>query len=73
MSDQAFMEDSEEVEFIVEENELGVAEKVLILLIWLLIETIGNGMLFGIIHFDIWAGDPLKRRISDQVGWFFSY
>ena len=68
MSDQAFMEDSEEVEFIVEENELGVAEKVLILLIWLLIETIGNGMHFGIIHFDIWAGDPLKRRISDQVG-----
>ena len=67
MSDQDFMEDSEEVEFIVQENELGVAEKVLILMIWLLIETIGNGMLFGIIHFDVWAGDPLKRRISDQV------
>ena len=54
--------------FTVQEIELDVAEKVLIVLMWLLVETVGNGMLFGLINFDFWAGDPLKRCISDQVG-----
>lgn len=68
MSDSESTEDSEEVMFMVNELELGVAEKITISFIWFLIETVGNGMLFGIIHFDICASDPLKRRISDQVG-----
>ena len=59
-----------EVMYANEETELGVAEKVIIFLTWLIVETIGNGMLFGLIYFDICAGDPLKRRISDQVGQF---
>ena len=60
-----------EVMYANEETELGVAEKVIIFLTWLIVETIGNGMLFGLIYFDICAGDPLKRRISDQVDWYF--
>ena len=61
-------DDFEEVMFTVQEIELDVAEKVLIVLMWLLVETVGNGLLFGLIQFDIWAGDPMKRCISDQVG-----
>ena len=72
MSDSESTDDDFEiVMFAVQEIELEVAVKVLIVLMWLLIETVGNGMLFGLIHFDLWAGDPLKRRISDQVGWIF--
>ena len=56
-----------EVRFTVEGIELGIPEKVIIVLLWLLTETIGNGLLFGLIQFDIFAGDPLKRRITDQV------
>ena len=32
-------------------------------------QTIGNGLLFGLIQFDRLGGDPLKRRITDQVSW----
>ena len=71
MSDSESPEDLEEVEFTVNDIGLGATEKITIFFIWFLIETIGNGMLFGLIQFDICAGDPLKRRISDQVGWFF--
>ena len=56
-----------EVHFTIEELEVGIQEKVIIVLLWLLTETIGNGLLFGLIRFDIFAGDPLKRRITDQV------
>ena len=69
MSDSESTDDDfEEVMFAVQEIELDLTIKVLIVLIWLLIETVGNGMLFGLINFDLWAGDPLKRRMSDQVG-----
>ena len=56
-----------EMEFIAEELQIGLPEKVIICLSWFLIETVGNGMLIVLIRFDILAGDPLKRRITDQV------
>ena len=68
MLDTESPEDPEEVMFTVDEIELDVTERITIFLLWLLIGTIGNGMLFGLIQFDVCAGDPLKRRISDQVG-----
>ena len=68
MLDTESPEDSEEVMFTVNEIELDVTQRITIFLLWLLIGTIGNGMLFGLIQFDVCAGDPLKRRISDQVG-----
>ena len=55
------------MEFIAEELQLGLPEKIIICLSWFLIETVGNGMLIVLIRFDILAGDPLKRRITDQV------
>ena len=63
------LEFTDDVQFTVEEVELGITGKAIIVLLWLLTETIGNGLLIGLIRFDIFAGDPLKRRISDQV-WF---
>ena len=40
---------------------------VMAILMWLLTEIPGNGMLIGIIMFEKYGGDPLKRRICDRV------
>ena len=42
-------------------------EKIVCILVWLMIEVLGNGFIIGIIQFDRLGGDPLKRRITDQV------
>ena len=42
-------------------------EKVIFGIEWLSCQIIGNGLLFGLIQFDRFGGDPLKRRITDQV------
>lgn len=41
--------------------------QVLIVILWILIEIPGNLMLIGLVKFEKFAGDPLKRRITDQV------
>ena len=43
------------------------SEKAVCILVWLIIEVLGNGFIIGIIQFDRLGGDPLKRRITDQV------
>ena len=58
-----------QVAFAIEENEASTAEKVMLGIIWILLETVGNGLIFGLIQFDRLGGDPLKRRITDQVQW----
>ena len=55
-----------EIEFN-QETEKILAEKIVIGFIWILVETLGNSMLFGMVQFDRLGGDPLKRRIVDQV------
>ena len=55
-----------EIEFN-QETEKILAEKIVIGFIWILVETLGNSMLFGLVQFDRLGGDPLKRRIVDQV------
>ena len=67
MSERTNMSELPDVQLTTEEVELGIPQKAIIFLSWLLIETIGNGFLVGLIQFDIFAGDPLKRRITDQV------
>ena len=62
-----FSATSSEIEFISDELELTIFEKVVIIFMWFLIETLGNAMLFGWVQFDRLGGDPLKRRIVDQV------
>ena len=48
-------------------NELTNAETAIIVIIWFLIQSFGNGLLIGLIQFDRFGEDPLKRRINDQV------
>ena len=54
-------------EFSTEDLSFNAFEKLGILVMWLVIQIPGNIMLFGIIQFDRIGGDPLKRRIQDQV------
>ena len=56
-----------QVSFSTENLTYDTIEKIFIVLIWLLVQIPGNIMLLGIIHFDQYGGDPLKRRIHDQV------
>ena len=54
-------------EFISEDLELSNFEKVVIGIFWILIVVIGSGLMIGIVQFDRFGGDPLKRRIVDKV------
>ena len=54
-------------EFSTEDLALNAFEKAAIAVLWLLIQIPGNIMLVGLIQFDRLGGDPLKRRIQDQV------
>ena len=56
-----------QVSFSAENLTYNTMEKIFIVLIWLLVQIPGNIMLLGIIQFDRHGGDPLKRRIHDQV------
>ena len=57
------------IEFLNEDLELNICEKIVIGVFWILIVVFGNGFLIGIIQFDRFEGDPLKRRIVDQVNY----
>ena len=50
-----------------EDALLNISEKAIIVVLWLLIELVGSVMLIGLIQFERLNGDPLKRRIVDQV------
>ena len=54
-------------EFSTEDLAFNAYEKVAIVVIWLVIQIPGNIMLVGLIQFHRLGGDPLKRRIQDQV------
>ena len=60
------MEDT--VKFEARENDLDTIECIVISIISLLLQTCGNAMLIGMILYEVQGnGDPLKRRIVDQV------
>ena len=42
-------------------------EKVIFAIEWVLIQFVGNPLLWGMIQFDRFGSDPMKRRIIDQV------
>ena len=42
-------------------------EKVIFAIEWVLIQFVGNPLLWGMIQFDRYGSDPMKRRIMDQV------
>ena len=54
-------------EFDSEEVQLRTVEKAIIVTLWLFIEVLGSVLLIGLIEFERLGGDPLKRRIVDQV------
>ena len=59
---------TETVEFHTEFNViLHSIEIIMILLIWVLVQIPGNFMLYLLIQFDRLGGDPMKRRLVDQV------
>ena len=49
------------------DGDLNEIEVGIILVIWLTVQFFGNGLLIGLIQFDRFGEDPLKRRIIDQV------
>ena len=49
------------------DGELNEIEVGIILVIWFSVQFFGNGLLIGLIQFDRFGEDPLKRRIIDQV------
>ena len=50
-----------------EVNETITIEKVLAFIAWILLQFPCNGMMVGLIQYERLGGDPLKRRLSDQV------
>ena len=42
-------------------------EKIIFGVEWALIQIVGNTLLWGMIQFDRFGSDPMKRRIIDQV------
>ena len=58
------------MEFEVMQVDLNIVECIMIMMIWILIQFLGNGLLLGLIQYDRLGGDPLKRRICDQVSNF---
>ena len=56
------------VKFEARESDLDTMECIIISIISLLLQTCGNAMLIGMILYEVQGnGDPLKRRIVDQV------
>ena len=53
-----------------EPTSFDVMDSFLAIVMWLLTEIPGNAMMIWIIMFEKYGGDPLKRRISDQVFFF---
>ena len=48
-------------------EEYTVVDKILSGIAWGLLNFPCNAMMFGLVQFDRLGGDPLKRRVTDQV------
>ena len=44
-----------------------VPTKVITILICIFVLTIGNALWFGIIHFELYGGDPKKRSVTNKA------
>ena len=63
-----------EIEFEVEEDEsLTLETKLLLAGSCLLSEIFGCVLLIGLVQFERFGGDPMKRRLTDQVGVILYY
>ena len=50
-----------------EAQDITIVEKIVAVIVWIYLEFISNPLYFGIVQFERLGGDPLKRRITDQV------
>ena len=48
-------------------NDYELWQEIVIIWIWISLETVGNAFLLALIHFYRFGGDPLKWRIIDKV------
>jgi len=58
---------SSNVSLTTEDSEANIGKYCTITVLWTLIELIGNPLLVGLIQFERNQGDPLKRRLNDQL------
>ena len=49
------------------DNDYTLWKSLVIVFVWVAIETLGNGFLLALMHFYWFGGDPLKWRIVDHV------
>ena len=54
-------------EFSITVEEIPLVDRVIAGVLWILYEFPGNALMLGMVQFDRLGGDPLKRRITDQV------
>lgn len=64
---QALLDHINDVTFEARELEMTTIETIILLILWILVQVIGNALLFGLIIYEHQGNDPLKRRIIDQV------
>ena len=62
-----FFVNSSNVSLTTEDSEANIGKYFTISFLWTLIELIGNPLLVGLIQFERNQGDPLKRRLNDQL------
>ena len=58
------------LEASIEVQDFTIAKKSIAILLWLYMQFVSNPLLIGICQFEKNGGDPLKRRITDQVSSF---
>ena len=58
---------SSNISLTTEDSEANIGKYFTIIVLWTLIELIGNPLLVGLIQFERNQGDPLKRRLNDQL------
>ena len=55
------------VNFLSNEINFTLGEKILMAFEWILLETLANGLIFGMVQYERLGADPMKRRLTDQV------
>ena len=55
------------LEASIEVQDFTIGKKIFALILWLYMQFVSNPLLFGICQFEMNGGDPLKRRVTDQV------
>ena len=43
-----------------------ISTKIIEVIIYSLVETVGNALWWGIIHYELFGGDPMKRSITNK-------